>query len=643
MKALLFILTSFFTTAYTNVIFLPRGGVYPSFDEWDIHFPVNIESFWTFSLDAQATVDSFYSKFKSLFDQHESKLRNRLSRNFLLKLETETALLQSEINRTTQTLAEMKNTPSPRAKRAILPFVGQIFKTVIGTATTSDIDEIIKQVSVLRNSQKEVLHILEQGASILNQTTIDVATNRKALNKLTEFTQSLEEKFASLTKLVLRDLVTFTNIGNDMDLIFQNLHTTFQNIRENLRNLELHYSLAKSGILAHSLFPPRIFKKTLVYIQDHLPKSLALPFKPEETEKFYSIAHVGVSRTNNGFVVHIKIPIVQVKNIFQIYQVFREPIPQKFGNKIFAVSYITDSSKFLAVSEDKSKFITLDNDEVQIYLRDQLPFCPFRKPIMNTLESDKCLPALLTQRDSHISQFCEKKVFVNQTDIPTAYYMGNGHWFIITSRPLHVEIFCKNKSLHLESTKKTLTGPIEMLSLDPGCEASCQYFMLPRYYKADTLLPTVFENHVHAQLASLSIWQDVLSELDQHIPSAVHALQSLPPLPNSQATLATIKAHIQETQSKLTNAASGLMLTTVPSGIALLGFIMIAAIVAYKVRPKCITRDPSSCPSQSNPDTPILSGSEEGPTSAENRIMEQPDSRGSTVTSMLTRTGSHAQ
>lgn len=567
-------------------------------------------------------------------------MKNRLAQNFLLKLETETKILQEDINVTIQILDEIKSRPLKRPKRAILPFVGQIFQTVIGTATTSDIDEIMKHITSLQNSQKEVLHILEQGASVLNQTTIEVSVNRKAINKLTEFTQSLDKKFASLSKLVLSDLVTFTNIGNDMDLIFQSMHTAFKNIRECLSNLNLHYSLAKNGILPRSLFPPQIFQKALEHIQDNLPKSVALPFKPEQIEKYYSITHTTVSKTSYGFMVHVKVPIVQVQNLFYVYQILSIPVPQIFGESVFAASYNIGKSRFIAISDDKSKFITLEENEIQTYLRNQIPFCPFRKPIMNTLESEQCLPAMLTQRENHVSKFCEKKIHVNHTDIPDAFYLGNGHWIIIAPRTLSMEISCTNNSF--QNLKKSLTGPLELLSLDPGCSASCRYFQLPKYHKADSLLPAKFDSQVHSQLAIVKIWNNVLSELSQDTTSVESVMHSLPPLPDNQATLSEIKTHLNAMKVKHPDPGPVHLLTTVPSTLAAMGIITIMVIVFYKIRPQCMTRHHPSGVAQNIPIQPILSGSEDRPTSANQHGSEQPDEIVASVKSMLTRTSSHA-
>ena len=340
--------------------------------------------------------------------------------------------------------------------------------------------------------------------------------------------------------------------------------------------------------------------------------------------------------------VHIKVPIVQVQNLFHIYQIFQTPVPQEIRGKIFAASFSSESAKFIALSEDKSKFITLEEAEIQVYLRNQLPFCPFRKPIMNILESDKCLPALLIKRENQISKFCEKNIYVNQTSIPTAFYIGNGHWFVISPRPLPIDLICKNDSFRLSNSQKILMGPIEMLSLDPGCAASCQYFSLPRYYKADSFLPATFERHVQAQLASVDIWQNVLSEFEQDTPSIEQALIALPPLPNNQATLSEIKTHLNAMKVKRPDPGPVHLLTTVPSTLAAMGLIMTMVIVFYKIRPQCMTRHHPSGAAQNIPIQPILSGSEDRPTSAKQHGSEQPDATVASVKSMLTRTSSHA-
>ena len=69
----LFYLTSP-TTA--NVLFLPRGHLYASYDHWTLHIPIETRTSWTFVLKLEHHVKLFKSKVSSIFAEHRQQLRS---------------------------------------------------------------------------------------------------------------------------------------------------------------------------------------------------------------------------------------------------------------------------------------------------------------------------------------------------------------------------------------------------------------------------------------------------------------------------------------------------------------------------------------------------------------------------------------
>ena len=114
-----------------------------------------------------------------------------------------------------------------------------------------------------------------------------------------------------------------------------------------------------------------------------------------------------------------------------------------------AANYKIEAGSFVALSEDSQRFVFIDDNDMHVYLRRRLPFCPLRRPVMNVLTSRLCVPALITNRTKEMDLlvYCDKVISVDVNADPTAEYFGNGYWVIISAVPIALEITCKNQSV----------------------------------------------------------------------------------------------------------------------------------------------------------------------------------------------------
>ena len=109
---------------FANVLFLPRGGIYASFDHWTLHLPIGTRTSWTFANKLEYRIRLFKNKFAANFAEHRHKIRSDLADSIWGKFMMESDSLDREMNVTMAALQHLK-TPNPaREKRSLLPFVG---------------------------------------------------------------------------------------------------------------------------------------------------------------------------------------------------------------------------------------------------------------------------------------------------------------------------------------------------------------------------------------------------------------------------------------------------------------------------------------------------------------------------------------
>ena len=74
-----------------------------------------------------------------------------------------------------------------RKRRGLLDVVGQLSRSLFGTATDSDVIECKRQIEILRTRDRRIVHSVSNMISIVNQTHTAVKQNRQHINALQEY------------------------------------------------------------------------------------------------------------------------------------------------------------------------------------------------------------------------------------------------------------------------------------------------------------------------------------------------------------------------------------------------------------------------------------------------------------------------
>ena len=161
---------------FANILFLPRGGIYASFDHWTLHFPVETRTSWTFANKLEYRIRILKSKFSSNFAEHRQQIPSDLADRIWGKFMRDSDLLDRELNVTIDALKHLKTSDPIRAKRSLLPFVGDALSSLFGTAASTEIQDILSRVNDLSDSRDDMLNVLDNTVTMVNETIVDVST-----------------------------------------------------------------------------------------------------------------------------------------------------------------------------------------------------------------------------------------------------------------------------------------------------------------------------------------------------------------------------------------------------------------------------------------------------------------------------------
>ena len=157
------------------------------------------------------------------------------------------------------------------------------------------------------------------------------------------------------------------------------------------------------------------------------------------------------------------------------------------------------------------------------YFSKNLPILPVRRLTSNTMTLSLCLSALLANDSNQIAHFYEKAIRVSVTSHPTADYIGNGFWIVLSPKSIIIEVRCKTgqtiRASHITKTVKT----IFLRKLNLGCGSSNTHFQLPIHFQVESHLEPfqIFQLH---QTFTLNNVRDhlssVLSDNDISLPAS---------------------------------------------------------------------------------------------------------------------------
>ena len=589
---ILALLSFLLDTASTNVLFFPRASLYATYDFWRINLPIETRTTWKLASKLEYRIRNFKSSFTTTYFNHHHNMREDLADRIWGKFTLDAELLDHELNATLDVLQHLEQPTLSRSKRSFLPFVGDALSSLFGTATETQLQDIIASINDVSETQGGMLDVIDSTVTVLNQTLVDVNVNRKTINKLTDLVTSLTNRLGFL-KDGLQEGYFADSIESDMNVVFTELIAAVKEFRKSVLDMETILSFTENGILPRSLLPPIRLTKILDNIQKSLPPELSLPFDVTDTDSYYANTHTGTKRTPGQILVTLTVPLLSVSDQYNVFQIFNVPVPRLVDNQGYVANYKVEPARFIAISEDQLKFMLTDDHDLHVYLNRKLPFVPLRQPIYNTMTSSLCLPALLTNNTDNIARFCEKMLYVNVTSDPTAHYLGNGLWMVLAPKTINIEIRCKTgqtvKSSHIITTAKPLT----LIQLKVGCGGFNSHFQLPFHFQAESLLKPHQVFQLNQTLHLNDVWSHFSSVLTENNVSLHQVIRTLPPVQNGQVTLSAIRTHIHTLQSQAHHYRQTIVISAISvTSLLLCGF---AACIGCK----CVSRNSglSLCPS----------------------------------------------
>lgn len=329
----------------------------------------------------------------------------------LFQISTLRQRTQQHLTETRQMIFDMvpesKGTPGFN-RRALLPFVGQISRSLFGLATENDIRVLASHMNVLIKQQNQVSRALARHggdfSSYINQIDGRISNLMTGLKENSMLTRILASRISNETTRLKDMFEKMTSLyGEQLDQS-QSLERYFDRILTSI-------ALLMTGKISPRLIPPSEIKATLNFVQTHLAQEGYHVVK-QNPQYYYEFGQFTVTRRNNSLFVAMKFPICSQNVLYKAYKILSYPVP--INDTSNDATMLTDVNDFFIISSNHQFHTSLDKSALTQCVGTELKTCKLH-PLLKSSSDITCEAALFLDDKVNIKSKCNFRFLKNTT------------------------------------------------------------------------------------------------------------------------------------------------------------------------------------------------------------------------------------
>ena len=483
---------AFGVIVHENVVFHKVNEITTTRARWLVTFVQDLRPFQYFLTKLSNDIEQAANITDVIIDHYTGRSYGRFV-GTIKSLRKEVKSLQDTQAGIIQSYSDYRSLGS-REKRSLLPFVGQAFSFLFGTVSEADIENVRRGLADLYSNQQDIVHVLEEQMSILNVSRVQIAENRQAIVNLVICVNRFDLRIRKLTEAIQKrfeQTEMFIDIYSQIDIILSEIKDTVQRATFYLENLRLELNMLSLNHLSPSTITPKNLRKLLLDIKTRLPSSLKLPEDPmANIWYFYQTLTCKTILDGDKVLVIISVPLLDFHGEFEVYKVYNLPLPMhqnlSDGSTLPGMIARYDIEyQAILINKDRTRYALLEADEIHKCSNTVVKYCSPRYAILPVNLNHLCVLAFFTKDDKKINRFCRRVVEPNAM-LPMATYISAGRWVVSTQEKLTFSVVClgsAGQGSQLTQQSQSVSPPLGVIQLKPGCHGSNNFLSLPPYYE----------------------------------------------------------------------------------------------------------------------------------------------------------------
>ena len=486
-----------------GVIILKRGDFILTGDRWILVFDLPFQPFLDTASTLLAELEKFVRWISDVVLPHDisnpdAPTKKEEGRNFpdpvIHCLREEAIRLQYQVRQIQFRFRELQHTSSipilelqnlrytPRRPRGLIDAGGKVLKWLFGTVTNEDLEKLSEKVDRVAGSSKELIHLAEDQASLINVTVENQKRNQRSIGLLTEITSNLTVETYRLKEQLENTSWSLWRTMTSIHMIQISARrisiAAMELDNEAVRLTQALEVTAKNRLSPYIISPEQLFK-ILQNVSLELPAemSLAVPLRPDSTYVYYHWSDVQAAATGNMIRLFINIPLKSLERNFELFQLLPMPSYVK-GTKYSIIAKPT--TEYISVNYDRQAFLEMSRRDLESCIIGPINVCEPQTAIRTHPSSSCAYELFLGLKDT---PECEKEVLYH----PEPYFFrvsNEGVWAYSVVKPIILTIKCPRpgkKKVTYEVTSLSLNSS-GMITIPATCSAHATGLTLPSSY-----------------------------------------------------------------------------------------------------------------------------------------------------------------
>lgn len=377
-----------------GVIFEPEAQLHLSKENWihtfELELPNNIDMVNLSGCNRDAETCSVVNKILLEINQ--------------IRQETELHL-----NHTIETIKrlvpEHKISDKRRQTRAVLPFIGDLSKTLFNTATYDDVKLLARHINALNRLTTKVVKSVQHHE-----------------DDLSSFIRTVDERIGNVIKGIKENELAITHIQTQLFESFENLERSFATMGvllskqiERSRKLETRLNELIQGVfelvegkLSPHLITPNTIRKTLIDIEGILRDKFSyFHLILTDPEDIYKKVQTFYTRNGAKLYISLKFPVSPFAQPLTLFKILSFPVPLNQTSN--HATHLVDLPDLLAVTNGLTYYTVLDKTELFHCSRSKIIMCKINKAL-TPFTYNSCVLALFKNDKELIKQHCDFRV-----------------------------------------------------------------------------------------------------------------------------------------------------------------------------------------------------------------------------------------
>lgn len=312
------------------------------------------------------------------------------------------------LEKATKLIPELNSPPSKiRSKRALLPFVGDLSKSIFGTATYKDVKRLAAHINYLHDQDKEVksaFHALDSHMqSAMFAIDSRITNSFKAIEENHQALTEMNEQTSRVLQTVMQGILLAARISRHEQLA-NNVLRHIEEIYQGVQNLV-------QGKLSPALLPPELITEAInnteQTLAEHFPQFRLLFKNPHH---FYSMSHFAFARIGLRLYVTIQFPISATQNFASMYRITTFPVPINSSSN--HATQLINFPPHIIISANGDRYNTATEKDIAQCIGSNPKLCQVPLPMLTKTRAS-CPAALFFRDKERIHETCDFRLLPN--------------------------------------------------------------------------------------------------------------------------------------------------------------------------------------------------------------------------------------